>query len=209
MKIIDISRPLQNSTPVWPGDTPFDFELMWTKEASGSVNVGKVEMSTHTGTHVDAPYHFDSEGKRIHELDLSIYCGTAKVIHIRGQEVITAHILKKMDLAGTERLLIRTDSWEDSNRFPEEFTYFHPDAAEYLGILGIKLIGVDVPSVDFMKSKELPAHHSFFQQSIFILEGLDLTSAEEGTYELIALPLKLTDGDGSPVRAILRGGSAD
>jgi arylformamidase len=202
--IIDISRPIQNSTPTWPGDTPFDFELMWTKEASGSVNVGKLEMSTHTGTHIDAPFHVDSEGKKVHELDLSIYCGKAKVIHLQDVEVITAHELKKADLSETERLLIRTDSWDDPLRFPEEFSYFHPDAAAYLKEIGVKLIGVDVPSVDFMKSKELPAHHSFLEHSIFILEGLDLSAAEQGDYELIALPLPIVDGDGSPVRAILR-----
>jgi arylformamidase len=202
--IIDISRPIQNSTPTWPGDTPFDFELMWTKEASGSVNVGKLEMSTHTGTHIDAPFHVDSEGKKVHELDLSIYCGKAKVIHLQEVEVITAHELKKAGLSETERLLIRTDSWDDPLRFPEEFSYFHPDAAAYLKEIGVKLIGVDVPSVDFMKSKELPAHHSFLEHSIFILEGLDLSAAEQGDYELIALPLPIVDGDGSPVRAILR-----
>ncbi|USK27912.1 arylformamidase [Bacillus sp. CMF21] len=202
--IIDISRPIQKSTPTWPGDTPFDFELMWTKEASGSVNVGKLEMSTHTGTHIDAPFHVDSEGKKVHELDLSIYCGKAKVIHLQDVEVITAHELKKADLSETERLLIRTDSWDDPLRFPEEFSYFHPDAAAYLKEIGVKLIGVDVPSVDFMKSKELPAHHSFLEHSIFILEGLDLSAAEQGDYELIALPLPIVDGDGSPVRAILR-----
>jgi arylformamidase len=202
--IIDISRPIQNSTPTWPGDTPFDFELMWTKEASGSVNVGKLEMSTHTGTHIDAPFHVDSEGKKVHELDLSIYCGKAKVIHLQDVEVITAHELKKAGLSETERLLIRTDSWDDPLRFPEEFSYFHPDAAAYLKEIGVKLIGVDVPSVDFMKSKELPAHHSFLEHSIFILEGLDLSAAEQGDYELIALPLPIVDGDGSPVRAILR-----
>ncbi|USK33217.1 arylformamidase [Bacillus sp. F19] len=202
--IIDISRPIQNSTPTWPGDTPFDFELMWTKEASGSVNVGKLEMSIHTGTHIDAPFHVDSEGKKVHELDLSIYCGKAKVIHLQDVEVITAHELKKAGLSETERLLIRTDSWDDPLRFPEEFSYFHPDAAAYLKEIGVKLIGVDVPSVDFMKSKELPAHHSFLEHSIFILEGLDLSAAEQGDYELIALPLPIVDGDGSPVRAILR-----
>ncbi|MDR0140029.1 arylformamidase [Metabacillus idriensis] len=204
MKIIDVSRPVQNSTPTWPGDTPFDFELMWTKEASGSVNVGKIEMSTHTGTHIDAPFHFDSEAKKVHELDLSIYCGKAKVIHLQGVEVITAHELKKFDLFQTERLLIRTDSWDDPLRFPEEFSYFHPDAAAYLKEIGVRLVGVDVPSVDFMKSKELPAHHSFLENSIFILEGLDLSAAEQGDYELIALPLRIVDGDGSPVRAVLR-----
>jgi arylformamidase len=202
--IIDISRPLSNQTPTWPGDTPFDFELTWTKDASGSVNVGKLEMSTHTGTHIDAPFHFDTDGKKIHELDLAIYCGKAKVIHLPHEEMITAHELKKFDLTGTERLLIRTDSWEDSKRFPEKISYFHPDAAAYLGELGIKLIGVDVPSVDFIKSKELPAHHSFLAHSISILEGLNLYETEEGDYELIALPLPIAGGDGSPVRAILR-----
>ncbi|WP_028400182.1 arylformamidase [Ectobacillus panaciterrae] len=204
MKIIDISRKLERGTPTWPGDTPFSYEVSWTKEQSGSVNVGKLTMSIHTGTHVDAPFHFDSEGKRIYDLDLNIYAGPARIIDMSGRESIGASDLQDVDLTGTERLLLRTGSWKDPDEFPQTITYLRADLAPYLAEKGVRLIGVDVPSVDPLDSKELAAHHSLHMHQIHILEGIDLDRIEPGDYELIALPLPLAEGDGSPVRAVLR-----
>lgn len=204
MKLIDISRKLGQNVPTWPGDTPFTFELQWTKAESGSVNVGKLEMSTHTGTHVDAPFHFDDEGRRIYELDLNLYLGLALVVDMRNKDSVGASDFQGINLDGIERVLVRTDSWKDSNQFPESITYLRPDLAHFLGEKGIRLIGVDVPSVDPLDSKELAAHHSLHENGIHILEAVDLSIVEPGLYELIALPLALADADGSPVRAILR-----
>ncbi|MBA4541618.1 MULTISPECIES: arylformamidase [Thermoactinomyces] len=204
MKWIDISRTLRGGMPVWPGDTPFSFNLEWTKEQSGSVNVGKVVFSTHAGTHVDAPYHFSEAGKKVHELEPDIFVGKARVLHLPGYESIGAEELAAHDLTGVERLLIRTDSWEDPDRFPDSFCCLRPDAAPLLAEKGVKLLGIDVPSVDPIDSKELPAHHALCLSGIHILESVDLSRADAGDYELIALPLKLEGADGSPVRAILK-----
>ncbi|SEM96458.1 arylformamidase [Lihuaxuella thermophila] len=204
MRLIDISRPLYVGMPVWPGDTEYRFQLAWTKEESGSVNVGQILLSTHTGTHIDAPYHFDENGKKVHELDLSLYVGTVRVVHLPRRESIGASDFQGIDLEGVKRLLIRTDSWTDPARFPQSVTFLREDLAPFLGEKGVKLLGLDVPSVDRLDSKELPVHHALHKEGIHILEGACLSDVEEGDYELIALPLKLEGADGSPVRAVLR-----
>ncbi|GIO06467.1 kynurenine formamidase [Brevibacillus reuszeri] len=205
MKLYDISRPLKRGMPTWPGDTPFQYEVSWPKSDSGSVNVGKLTMSIHTGTHVDAPFHFDDEGRKITDLDLNLYVGQAKLVDVAGRTSIGADDLANIDLAGITRLLLRTSSWSDPVQFPESICYLRPDLAPFLAEKGIRLIGVDVPSVDPLDSKELPAHHGLHQNDIHILEGLWLEDVEPGIYELIALPLQIEEADGSPVRAVLRG----
>jgi arylformamidase len=204
MKLIDISRKLDQNVPTWPGDTPFSFGIEWSKEDSGSVNVGKLEMSTHTGTHVDAPYHFDDNGKRIYDIDLNVYVGKALVVDMRNKESVGASDFHEVDLKEVERVILRTDSWDNPAQFPEKITYLRPDLAPFLNEKGVRLIGVDVPSVDPLDSKELAAHHSLHANGIHILEAVDLTSVNPGLYELIALPLALVEADGSPVRAVLR-----
>jgi arylformamidase len=204
LKLIDISRKLGNKVPTWPGDTPFSFKISWPKSESGSVNVGKLEMSIHTGTHVDAPFHFDDEGKRIYDLDLNLYLGKALVVDMQNRESIGASDLAEIDLQDVERLLFKTNSWVYPEHFPETIPFLRPDLATFLGEKGIRLIGVDVPSVDPLDSKELPAHHALHDNGIHILESVNLIHVEPGIYELIALPLPLTEADGSPVRAVLR-----
>ncbi|QOR68352.1 arylformamidase [Cytobacillus suaedae] len=203
MKIIDISQVLHNDIPVWPGDTPFSFELSWTKEASGSVNVGKIEMSAHTGTHIDAPFHFDNEGKKVIELDLELYIGPALVVEKKNIEMLSPEHFNDVNFEGVSRILIKTGSWIDQSLFPSSIPSLSPDLAPFLAKKGIKLIGVDVPSVDMLDSKELPAHHSLLENDIHILEGIVLDSVKEGIYELVALPLPIKEADGSPVRAVL------
>ena len=204
MKIIDISRRLENGMPVWPGDTPFHYEVSWTKADSGSVNVGSLSMSTHTGTHVDAPFHFDDNGKRIIELDLDLYIGPVRVLDMTGKEAIGTKDLENLDLEGFNRVLFRTLSWQNSAEFPEKIPHLEADLGPFLAEKGIRLIGVDVPSVDPIDSKDLDAHHSLNNNGIHILESVLLDEVEPGDYELIALPLPLVEGDGSPVRAVLR-----
>lgn len=204
MKLIDISRRLDKGVPTWPGDTTFAYEVSWSKEQSGSVNVGKLTMSIHTGTHIDAPFHFDNDGKRTIDLPLEVYIGRARVIDVSGLSSIGAEDLMRYDLDGVTRLLLRTGSWIDPDQFPADICYLRPDIAPFLAEKGVRLIGVDVPSVDPLDSKELSAHHGLHTHDIYILEGIQLDHVEPGDYELIALPLPLADADGSPVRAVLR-----
>ncbi|MDM5193931.1 arylformamidase [Bacillus hominis] len=201
---IDISQPLNNEIATWPGDTPFSYEVSWSKEESGSVNVGKLTMSIHTGTHIDAPFHFDNDGKKVLDLDIHVYVGVARVIDVSGMESIGKKELENFNLEGVERLLLRTSSHGKANEFPDVIPHLRADIAPFLSDKGIRLIGVDVPSVDPLDDKELAAHHQLFKHGIHILENIVLDHVTDGDYELIALPLALTDADGSPVRAVIR-----
>ncbi|MED1411030.1 MULTISPECIES: arylformamidase [Bacillus] len=201
---IDISQPLNNDIATWPGDTPFSYEVSWSKEDSGSVNVGKLTMSIHTGTHIDAPFHFDNDGKKVLDLDIDVYVGAARVIDVSGLESIGKKELETFNLEGVGRLLLRTSSHGKAQEFPEEIPYLRADIAPFLSSKGIRLIGIDVPSVDPLDDKELAAHHQLFKHGIHILENVVLDDVVDGDYELIALPLALTDADGSPVRAVIR-----
>lgn len=201
---IDISQRLDKNIAVWPGDTPFSYKVNWSKNESGSVNVGQINMSLHTGTHIDAPFHFDNDGKRVIELDLDLYIGSATVIHLPNRTSIGVKELSNLDLQGVTRLLIRTDAWKNRSLFPQTIPHIQPELAAYLSELGVRLIGLDLPSVDPLDSKELSAHHELAGHKIHILEGLVLDEIGPGNYELAALPLPLVEADGSPVRAVLK-----
>ncbi|AJI23023.1 arylformamidase [Priestia megaterium] len=203
-KWIDISQPLDDKIARWPGDTPFSYEVNWSKEETGSVNVGKITMSIHTGTHIDAPFHFDSDGKKVIDLDLDLYIGRTKVVHIPANKSIGINELSDVNLKSVTRLLIRTDAWQDRSVFPETIPYIEPSLASYLAKFGIRLLGIDLPSVDPLDSKELAAHHELAYHKIHILEGVLLDKIPSGDYELIAAPLPLVEADGSPVRALLK-----
>ncbi|MBG9587586.1 arylformamidase [Cytobacillus firmus] len=201
---IDISQPLTNAIAHWPGDTPFSYETAFSKEQTGSVNIGRITTSLHTGTHVDAPFHFNDEGEKILDLDIELYIGPARVIDVSGYGKVDSEVLKKFDLEGTERVLLRTSVPNDSEVFPNRIPELTADMADYLGSKGVRLLGVDVPSVDQLDSKEMETHHALYRNGIHILENIMLDEVEEGNYELIALPLPIKDGDGSPVRAVIR-----
>ena len=165
MKLYDISRPLTAATPTWPGDTAYRYTVNWPKAESGSVNVGKLVMSIHTGTHVDAPFHFDDAGKKTLELPLDLYVGAARVVDVSGRASIGADDLAGVDLSGVTRLLLKTLSWSDPEQFPAEICYLRPDLPPYLAERGIRLLGVDVPSVDqgaARSSRLAPAWHLYF-----------------------------------------------
>ncbi len=201
---IDISQPLTNDIAVWPGDTPFTFKLSFTKEQTGSVNIGQFTTSAHTGTHIDAPYHFDENGKKVHELDVNIYIGRARVVDVTGCEVVGKEELEPFSLEGVERLLLKTSDGRDLGHFPETFTIFRENIGPFLKGKGVRLLGTDAPSVDAIDSKTMDAHHSLNDNGVYILENIVLTDVEPGDYELIALPLAMEGADGSPVRAVLR-----
>lgn len=201
---IDISQALENGHAEWPGDTPFQFDIAFTKEATGSVNIGKLTTSTHMGTHIDAPFHFDNGGQTVEQLPLDLYIGKARVIELDGAKKIGRKELEAFDLQGVERVLLKTTKRDDLSVFPSQFMTLSADIAPYLQAQGVRLIGVDVPSVDAETSKTLEAHHALHAHGIYILENIVLDHVPTGDYEFIALPLKLVGADGSPVRAVIR-----
>ncbi len=203
MKIIDISQMLAKTSAGWPGDTPYSTELKWTKEETGSVNVGKLTMSTHIGTHIDAPFHFDNEGKRVEGLALETFIGPALVVEVLDQEIITVDHLRSYSFKDSSKLLIKTNAWKDRNQFPTSIPALDEHVPAFLKEQGIDLLGIDLPSVDVLDSKRLQNHHLLHESGIQILEGIVLEHVTVGQYELIAFPLAIEHADGSPVRAVL------
>ncbi len=207
MQIFDISRALSRELVSWPGDTAFRFALSWKMAAGASVNVGAIEMSTHNGTHADAPFHFEAEGATIDQMPLAFFVGTARVLDVTGlvrPEIAVTDL--EAALADDElppRLLLRTGAWPEGAPFPEIIPVIAHDVAVWLKARGVKLLGLDLPSVDAIDSKDLPNHHALATAGIAILENLNLETIEAGDYQLAALPLKIEGGDAAPVRAIL------
>lgn len=203
MEIIDITIPVQNGMAVWPGDTPYHFGLNRKMSEGAAVNLGSMEMSVHTGTHADAPFHFLPDGISIAEIDPAVYIGSAQVIDLTGKTSITVRDIELSGKIVAPRLLIKTGAWTDHSRFPNSIPVMDADVPDYLRGQRIILLGLDVPSVDTLDSKDLSNHHALYRCGISILESLDLRNAAAREYELIALPLKLIGADGAPVRAVL------
>lgn len=209
MKIHDISRPLHITTAPWPGDTPFEHRLTWTIAAGAAVNVGALSMGTHNATHADAPFHYLPDGTTIDALDPALFIGPAVVADVTnagwsiGWEAL-ADAARHFADGAVPRLLLKTGAWPDSTRFPARLPLLAPGVPALLGAAGVRLLGLDVPSVDAIDSKDLPVHHALADAGVLIIESLDLSAVPAGVYELIALPLRIIGGDASPVRAVLR-----
>ncbi len=205
MTIWDISQALRPGLPVWPGDTEFTAALHWSYGPGCPVNVSAFQLSTHSGTHADAPLHYDPEGAAIGAVSLDAYIGPARVVDARGWgALITADAVRPHLAGAPERILFRTYEAFPHQRWDSDFTAVHPETIALLAEQGIKLVGVDTPSLDPQDSKTMDAHLAVKRAGMRILEGLVLDDAPPGDYELIALPLALTTLDASPVRAILR-----
>lgn len=216
MRIFDISRTLSNNLAPWPGDTPFHFELKWKMAEGATVNVGAMSMGVHNGTHADATFHFDSSGETIDRMPLEIYVGEAVVVDLtkifggakegldRSRQITAADLeSSSAALERAPRLLLKTGVWKDSTVFPDWIPVIAPDVPEWLGKRRVKMIGLDLPSVDAIEAKKLANHYALGAAGIAIVESLDLSEVEAGIYYFVALPLKIVGGDGGPVRAIL------
>jgi len=202
-ELIDISQPVTPSTGAWPGDTPFSFRWTWSMREGSSCNVSAVTASPHVGTHADAPLHFDPEGESVGEVELDRYVGPCWVADGPREGLVEPRHLEGLDLERWPRLLLRTRP-EADEAFPSSFVALGPEAAQTLRDSGVRLIGLDTPSMDPFDSQELPAHHILSDARIAILENLVLAHVEPGPYELLALPLRWMGLDASPVRAVLR-----
>ncbi|MDR5732733.1 arylformamidase [Caballeronia sp. LZ025] len=205
MTLFDISAPIANGAPVWPGDTPVGIERVWRMEAGSPVNVARLTLSPHTGTHADAPLHYDADGAPIGAVALDAYIGACRVVHCVGAkplvtpEMVAAHL----DDA-PPRMLLRTYDRAPLDAWDSAFCAVAPETIDLLAAKGVKLIGIDTPSLDPQESKTMDAHRRIRAHRMAILEGLVLDAVAPGDYELIALPLKFTTLDASPVRAVLR-----
>jgi len=204
-KLWDISPPVHEGAPVFPGDTPYRQRWVATITADCPVNVSEITLSPHIGAHADAPVHYDPSGATIGRVDLSPYLGPCRVIHAIGCGPLIewAHITHAID-ALPPRVLVRTYERAPVDRWDAQLAAFAPATIEHLANLGVALIGIDTASIDPADSKTLDSHQVIRRLGVRVLENLVLDDVPEGDYELIALPLKLVDADASPVRAVLR-----
>lgn len=202
--LYDLSPTIRPELPVWPGDTPYSSRLICSLAEGDSVNLQAFTATAHLGSHADAPFHTEPRGEGISEMPLDRYLGHCRVVRVPPQPLIEPRHVDGIDLGSPGRLLFKSESVRDRRTFPERFTALSPELANLLVSHGVRLVGMDTPSVDPFDSKALEAHHILFRGGIAILEGLVLDGVPEGLYELIALPLKMAGLDASPVRAVLR-----
>ncbi|MEY4505524.1 MAG: Kynurenine formamidase [Pseudomonadota bacterium] len=204
-KLWDISPPVYPGAPVFPGDTAYQQHWVASIEPGCPINVSAITLSPHVGAHADAPLHYDPTGAAIGAVDLQTFIGPCRVIHAMGcgplvQPEHLAHAMTGLP----ERVLVRMYTRMPQDRFDIDLPAFAPETIHLLADRGVLLVGTDSASVDPANSKTLDSHQVLRQRGLRVLENLWLDEVPEGDYELIALPLKLTTADASPVRAVLR-----
>ena len=204
---IDISVPLYTGMAHWPDNPPVRIECLLDLARGDAANVSKIELGAHTGTHMDAPRHFLADGAGIDEMPFDATIGPARVIRIEHPQAILPEELEAHNLQAGERVLFRTQNSErcwNTDEFVEDFVYISAAAAQFLADRQVRTIGVDYLSVGGYVYDGVETHRILLSAGIWLIEGLNLSAVEPGTYELICLPLRIAGADGSLARAILR-----
>jgi arylformamidase len=202
-RIHDITPTISARIAVWPGDVGFSRQEVLSIDAGDNIDLSAIHTTVHLGAHTDAPSHYVQGGEGISERDLEIYFGPCQVITastVRGQSVVPGDLQVAIQ---APRVLFRTESFPDPEVFNEDFTSLSAVLIDSLAEQGVRLVGIDTPSIDPFSSKDLPGHAAIARHDMAILEGVVLTGVPDGVYTLVALPLKLEGADASPVRAVL------
>ena len=222
MRIHDISLPISESLVTWPGDPPIHITQPYHLDRGDEATVSRLDMSAHTGTHVDAPAHYIPGGSGVDELDLRVLVGPALVVHALEADVLSADVLAAMPIPpGTERVLFRTRNSavrsgliRQEGGFSEDFGAIRmapsekrwvaitEDGARWLVERGVRLVGIDYLSVGPYHSGA-STHRTLLRAGVIPVEGLNLSGISAGTYQLVCLPLRIVGADGAPARAIL------
>ena len=207
-RIYDISVALRTGGLVYPGNPAISVTPQQAISQGAGANVSRIDMGSHTGTHVDAPKHFFDDGAGVDALSLDVLTGPCRLLVFPdavmsiGETELRAH-----DLTGVSRVLLKTrnSAWlaSGSTEFHTDYTYVAPDGAEYLAAIGVTLVGVDYLSVEQFHSGHHRTHRTLLERGIIIVEGLQLTEPPAGSYELYCLPVNFAGLDGAPCRAIL------
>jgi len=207
MKIYDISLPISNDLLVWPGNPSISINLINSIIKGDKCNISQIKMGMHSGTHIDAPYHFFEDGVTSDSIPIDTFIGNCIVVEFNDKDHIEKSDLQNISFTEIPRILIKTrnsELWANNRSFNKNFVALGIDAAQYLIEMNIILVGIDYLSLEAFKSEESPVHKLLLENNITILEGLNLTGIVPGVYELICLPLKLHGCDGAPARVILR-----
>lgn len=201
----DISMPIYQGMLSWPTDP--DVTITPFKEIAGgkSSNVSAINMGSHSGTHLDPPVHFFPDGATVDTLSFDSMIGEASVFSLDVEKEIGREALEALDLKNVERVLLKTRNSRllRSETFSKDFVHLTKAGAQYLADIGTKLVGIDYLSIDGYGDKEAPVHHTLLSRGIVILESINLSAVEPGSYQLVCLPLRIAEGNGGPARAVL------
>jgi arylformamidase len=204
---IDISIPLKSGMVRWPGDPEVRIERVLAIDRGDPCNVSSILMGSHTGTHMDPPFHYVRAGTTLDAMPLDATIGPARVIQIQDHESVKPDELERHDIRAGERVLFKTrnssDAWQTDD-FIEDFVYISLAGARYLADRGVRAVGVDYLSVGGYRADGEAIHHALLEAGIWIVEGLNLADVAPGAYELVCLPIKIQHADGAPARALLR-----
>jgi len=205
-KWIDVTRTLTNGMVQWPGDRPFRCHRFEEISGPESSNVSEINCCVHVGTHIDAPLHFIKDATDVSEIHISQLCGPATVVEIAESRDITIKDLEKSSIAPGERVLFKTANqslWEEA-KFEKNYVAIGAEAAMWLIDYDVPVVGIDYLSVDRYENETQPVHRALLGNGVVIIEGLDLSQITPGSYEMIALPLKIAGCEGSPARVIIK-----
>lgn len=206
-RLLDVSVLVKPGVPTYPGNPEFEMQPVKRIADGGSSNLSRLVMGTHTATHVDAPRHFFDDGPGVDALPLDLLVGRSRVIDLPHRGGITEEHLAAAGLREDLRVLLRTPNsalWNSSDGFHEDYTYLTEGGAQYLVDQGVKVVGVDYLSVEQFHKAGAPAHHALLGNGVVVIEGLNLSDADAGQYEMYCLPLRIEDADGAPARVVLK-----
>ncbi len=206
MKIIDISVPVDENTPVWPTASAPQCISTFSIEKGHSANDSTIHMGLHTGTHIDAPLHFIRDGRSVGAMPLEIFAGPALVVHLpRVKEISAAELAKIKVPKNVTRILFKTSNsvlWGKKSQFKKDYVGLTADAAVWLSERNVGLIGVDYLSVAKFDDA-VAVHKILLGKGVVLLEGIDLSKVKPGNYTLMCLPVKFSAMEAAPVRAVL------
>jgi arylformamidase len=206
-RLVDVSVLLAPGIATYPGNPTFEITPVNRIAAGDAANNSRLVMGTHTGTHVDAPKHFFDDRPGVEAMPLDLLIGRARVIDMPVRGGITAKHLEGAGLREDIRVLLRTPNsalWNTKEPFHQEYTHITGDGAKFLVDQGVKVVGVDYLSVEKFHMPGHPAHHALLGAGVVIIEGLNLSDAEPGIYEMYCLPLRIDGADGAPARVVLK-----
>jgi len=201
---VDVTVPLRDGLTPWPGDVPYALTPTSRIADGDPCNVSSITLSTHTGTHVDAPWHFEPNGATLDTVDVNVYFGPATLLDFTNLDRIRAEDLEGRAIGGRVVLKTRHSGRDPAAPFDESYPALEADGAQWLVDQGVRLVGIDSPSIAPFDQAAQDTHHILLQAGVLIVEGLRLHALDAGTYELAVLPLALSGADGAPCRAFMR-----
>lgn len=200
MKFFDVTLPLSPQSIVWPGDARFS-----RIEKKGTAIVSQITMSSHMGTHLDAPKHFIFSATSVDGVALSKLIGQAKIFALHDKPQISLAAVQRLAIKPGDKILFKTANQKllRNKNFTSDYVSLSLDAAKFLAAKKIDLVGIDYFGIEAKSSPGHPVHKTLLRAGIVIVEGLDLSKVTPGVYQIAALPMKIKDGDGAPCRVVL------